>query len=150
VTKVETLSKKACKNFSTSHQNLRSQQLIERNRSLFHHHLLHRHFHASVTADLDAMAPWSDIRSLLKFSAVVRVILIIYGELQDSFMEVKYTDADYIVISDAASLVASGHSPYYRTDYRHSPFLAFLLLPNEFFHRSWGKFLFSSAGIACV
>jgi len=96
------------------------------------------------------MAPWSDIHSLLKFSAIFCVILIIYGELQDSYMKVKYTDADYIVISNASSLVASGHSPYYRTDYRHSPFFAFLLLPNEFFHRSWGKFIFSSVGITCV
>lgn len=88
-----------------------------------------------------------DIRSLLTFSAIFRVILILYGEWQDSHMEVRYTDVDYIVFSDAASLVASGYSPYNRTTYRYSPLLAFLLLPNSFLHRSWGKFLFSSAGI---
>jgi phosphatidylinositol glycan class M len=63
-------------------------------------------------------------------------------------MEVRYTDVDYIVFSDAASLVASGYSPYQRTTYRYSPLLAFLLLPNSLLHRSWGKFLFSSAGIS--
>ncbi|XP_050873079.1 GPI mannosyltransferase 1 isoform X2 [Lathyrus oleraceus] len=88
-----------------------------------------------------------DIRSLLTFSAIFRVILILYGEWQDSHMEVRYTDVDYIVFSDAASLVASGYSPYNRTTYRYSPLLAFLLLPNSFLHRSWGKFLFSSADI---
>ncbi|CAI8607445.1 unnamed protein product [Vicia faba] len=90
---------------------------------------------------------WLDIRSLLRFSAIFRVILILYGEWQDSHMEVRYTDVDYIVFSDAASLVASGSSPYNRTTYRYSPLLAFLLVPNSLLHRSWGKFLFSSADI---
>ncbi|XP_058768274.1 GPI mannosyltransferase 1-like [Vicia villosa] len=88
-----------------------------------------------------------NIRSLLAFSAIFRVILILYGEWQDSHMEVRYTDVDYIVFSDAASLVASGSSPYNRTTYRYSPLLAFLLVPNSLLHRSWGKFLFSSADI---
>jgi phosphatidylinositol glycan class M len=94
------------------------------------------------------MAWLLDITSLLTFSAIFRVILILYGEWQDSHMEVRYTDVDYIVFSDAASLVASGYSPYQRTTYRYSPLLAFLLLPNSLLHRSWGKFLFSSAGIS--
>lgn len=86
-------------------------------------------------------------RSLLVFSMLLRVFLIVYGEWQDAHMEVRYTDVDYIVFSDAASLMASGESPYKRTTYRYSPFLALLLTPNSFFHRSWGKFLFSACGM---
>ncbi|KAJ1413474.1 Mannosyltransferase, DXD [Sesbania bispinosa] len=88
-----------------------------------------------------------DIHSLLLFSAIFRVILIVYGEWQDAHMEVRYTDVDYLVFSDAASLMVSGDSPYKRTTYRYSPLLAFLLIPNSFVHCSWGKFLFSSADI---
>jgi len=87
-------------------------------------------------------------RSLLVFSMLLRVFLIVYGEWQDAHMEVRYTDVDYIVFSDAASLMASGESPYKRTTYRYSPLLALLLTPNSFFHRSWGKFLFSASGMA--
>ncbi|XP_027341362.1 GPI mannosyltransferase 1 isoform X3 [Abrus precatorius] len=87
-----------------------------------------------------------DIRSLLLFSAIFRVILIVYGEWQDAHMEVRFTDVDYLVFSDAAALMALGDSPYKRTTYRYSPLLAFLLIPNSFIHRSWGKFLFSSSG----
>ncbi|XP_018849387.2 GPI mannosyltransferase 1 isoform X3 [Juglans regia] len=87
-----------------------------------------------------------NIRALLLFSAIFRVILILYGEWQDSHMEVRYTDVDYVVFSDAASLMASGDSPYKRTTYRYSPLLAFLLIPNTIIHRSWGKFLFSASG----
>ncbi|TXG73612.1 hypothetical protein EZV62_002191 [Acer yangbiense] len=85
-----------------------------------------------------------DIRTVLLFSAIFRIILIIYGEWQDSHMEVRYTDVDYLVFSDAASFMASGESPYKRTTYRYSPLLAFLLIPNSIIHRSWGKFLFSA------
>ncbi|XP_016650821.1 PREDICTED: GPI mannosyltransferase 1 isoform X2 [Prunus mume] len=85
-------------------------------------------------------------RTLLLVSAALRVILILYGEWQDTHMEVRYTDIDYMVFSDAASLMAAGKSPFARSTYRYSPLLAFLLIPNSFLHRSWGKFLFSAAG----
>lgn len=84
--------------------------------------------------------------SLLILSAIFRFVLILYGEWQDANMEVRYTDVDYIVFSDAASLMASGKSPYLRSTYRYSPLLAFLLIPNSIFHRCWGKFLFSASG----
>lgn len=87
-----------------------------------------------------------DVRSLLVFSTLLRVLLILYGEWQDAHMEVRYTDVDYLVFSDAASLVASGKSPYQRSTYRYSPLLAFLLVPNSIIHPSWGKFLFSASG----
>ncbi|KAA8547560.1 hypothetical protein F0562_003989 [Nyssa sinensis] len=86
-------------------------------------------------------------RSLLLFSAVLRLFLILYGEWQDTHMEVRYTDVDYLVFSDAASLMASGESPYKRSTYRYSPLIAFLLIPNSVIHRSWGKFLFSASDL---
>ncbi|XP_058079636.1 GPI mannosyltransferase 1-like isoform X1 [Magnolia sinica] len=90
---------------------------------------------------------WVEFRSLLLISALFRVLLIFYGEWQDSHMEVRYTDIDYVVFSDAASLVASGKSPYDRSTYRYSPLLAFLLVPNSIFHPSWGKFVFSASDL---
>ncbi|KAI3922574.1 hypothetical protein MKX01_006263 [Papaver californicum] len=88
-----------------------------------------------------------NFRSLLIFSAILRIFLIVYGEWQDTHMEVRYTDIDYYVFSDAASLMASGRSPYERSTYRYSPLLAFLLIPNSFIHQSWGKFIFSASDL---
>lgn len=88
-----------------------------------------------------------NFRSLIIFSAFLRVFLIVYGEWQDTHMEVRYTDVDYLVFSDAASLVVAGKSPYKRSTYRYSPLIAFLLAPNSFIHRSWGKFLFSASDL---
>ncbi|KAF7836192.1 GPI mannosyltransferase 1 isoform X1 [Senna tora] len=91
--------------------------------------------------------PSIDFHSLLIFSVIFRVALILYGEWQDTHLEVRYTDVDYLVFSDAASYMAMGDSPYKRTTYRYSPLLAFLLIPNSIIHRSWGKFLFSASDI---
>ncbi|KAL3525215.1 hypothetical protein ACH5RR_013587 [Cinchona calisaya] len=88
-----------------------------------------------------------NFRSLLLFSAFLRVFLIVYGEWQDTHMEVRYTDVDYLVFSDAASLMASRRSPYERLTYRYSPLVAFLLIPNSIIHPSWGKFLFSASDL---
>lgn len=88
-----------------------------------------------------------DLNRLILISAILRLILIFYGEWQDAHMEVPYTDVDYLVFSDASAMVASGRSPFERSTYRYSPLLAFLLLPNSWIHRSWGKLLFSSAGM---
>ncbi|PKA48854.1 GPI mannosyltransferase 1 [Apostasia shenzhenica] len=84
---------------------------------------------------------------MLCFSAVLRLILLIYGEWQDTHMEVRYTDIDYFVFSDAAAMVVAGRSPFERSTYRYSPLLAFLLVPNSILHRSWGKLLFSTADL---
>ncbi|GAB2282487.1 hypothetical protein Dimus_017030 [Dionaea muscipula] len=86
-------------------------------------------------------------RWLLLLSAIFRILLILYGEWQDTHMEVRYTDVDYFVFSDAAMLMSLGKSPYQRTTYRYSPMLAFLLIPNARLHHSWGKFLFSASDL---
>ncbi|ONK65742.1 uncharacterized protein A4U43_C06F460 [Asparagus officinalis] len=88
-----------------------------------------------------------DLRRTILISAILRLALIVYGEWQDSHMVVRYTDIDYSVFSDAADLVLKGNSPFERSTYRYSPLLAFLLVPNSLIHRSWGKFLFSSADL---
>ncbi|OAY71518.1 GPI mannosyltransferase 1 [Ananas comosus] len=88
-----------------------------------------------------------DLRRMMVISAILRLALVVYGEWQDAHMEVRYTDVDYIVFSDAAAMVAAGRSPFERSTYRYSPLLAFVLVPNSTLHRSWGKLLFSIADL---
>lgn len=60
---------------------------------------------------------------LLSAALLLRLALLVYGELQDRFMSVKYTDVDYDVYSDAAREMAAGNSPFDRTTYRYTPVL---------------------------
>ncbi|CRG95898.1 GPI mannosyltransferase I, putative [Plasmodium gallinaceum] len=73
----------------------------------------------------------------------LRVIIYYYGLWQDNNLNVKFTDVDYYVFSDAAKYVLSKKSPYERYTYRYTPILAYLMLPNFFIHFSFGKILFS-------
>lgn len=73
---------------------------------------------------------------------MLRLVLLLYGYLQDLYMTVKYTDVDYDVYMDAAREMVRGNSPFERTTYRYTPVLAFLLLPSILVHEMFGKVLF--------
>lgn len=83
---------------------------------------------------------------LLQLATVVRIALILYGEWQDTSVDVSYTDVDYLVYSDAAQSICDGGSPYARSTYRYTPLLAWLLVPNCVFPQ-YGKLLFSAYDI---
>lgn len=76
-------------------------------------------------------------------SFLIRLAFVIYGEFQDSYAEVPFTDIDYKVVTDAARHVLNNESPYRRITYRYTPILAYLLTGNILVHSSFGKILFS-------
>jgi len=92
-------------------------------------------------------------------AGLLRVALIGVAALQDWLAEVPYTDVDYRVITEAAESVSKGVSPYEgrtallarpETRYRYTPLLAFLLLPNIWFHPVYGKILFSALDLVAA
>ncbi|CAG8618896.1 11549_t:CDS:2 [Gigaspora rosea] len=87
------------------------------------------------------------ITTISIIAVVLRLTMLVYGEWQDANMQVKYTDVDYKVFSDAARFVTLGESPYKRSTYRYTPLLAFLLTPNIYIHKSFGKLVFILADI---
>lgn len=78
---------------------------------------------------------------------LVRAVLLIYGEWQDRMLEVKYTDVDYWVLSDAAKALLTGRSPFTRHTFRYTPLLAALLLPNHIIGQWFGKVLFCAGDL---
>lgn len=84
--------------------------------------------------------------NLFLLAAVVRVLLLAYAQWHDATQEVKFTDIDYVVFTDASRAVLNGNSVYSRATYRYTPALAWLLLPNAFggIWLIWGKIIFSA------
>ncbi|KAI0273595.1 glycosyltransferase family 50 protein [Gloeopeniophorella convolvens] len=105
----------------------------------------------------------TSFKAIVALSIAIRVGLILYSEWHDAHSVVKYTDIDYSVFSDAASFtLAPGQQnraqgtlaawlnvgdPYLRETYRYTPLLALLLAPNEWLHKSFGKYLFAGCDI---
>jgi GPI mannosyltransferase 1 subunit M len=103
----------------------------------------------------------ADAARLLLLAAVVRLALVAWGEAQDRLSpDVKYTDTDYGVFTDAARSVWRGDggvggggsvgwmrgTPFARATYRYSPLLAYAVLPNLMVG-VFGKLLFSAADL---
>lgn len=84
----------------------------------------------------------ASIFTLLSFAALLRLILIGYSQHHDLTNEVKYTDIDYTVFTDAARHVYEGGSPFERHTYRYSPLIAYLCTPNVFLSPVFGKLVF--------
>ena len=85
---------------------------------------------------------------LVVASLFLRLALIAYGEWQDRYFAVKFTDVDYNVFSDAAKLVSEGRSPYLRPTYRYTPILAVILVPNHYLFFAFGKLIFVFGDLA--
>lgn len=84
------------------------------------------------------------IRFHLVAALVLRLVLIVFSELQDRLFEVKYTDIDYVIFTDGAWYTLNGGSPFDRDTYRYTPFLAWLVTPNIWAFPQFGKFLFAA------
>lgn len=71
----------------------------------------------------------------------IRLGFLIYALFQDAVLNVKYTDIDYSVLSDAALAVLNGRSPFTRITYRYSPIYSWIFLPNHLVSLHFGKFV---------
>lgn len=90
----------------------------------------------------------SSLKKHLVISLVIRLVLIVYGEIQDNISEVPYTDVDYRVVTDGSRHIYNGKSPFNRHTYRYTPLLAIFLLPNIYLHQCFGKILFALFDLA--
>lgn len=85
---------------------------------------------------------------LVSLAVAVRLILLLYGALQDHYLRVKYTDVDYAVITDGAQAMVAGGSPFERATYRYTPLLGLLMMPNVLWWHHAGKLLFCACDVA--
>lgn len=84
---------------------------------------------------------------VISISVVLRLGFFLWGLYQDAHMDLRYTDIDYFVFTDAARFMSLGGSPYERATYRYTPLLAWLLLPTTWLSFSFGKVLFAVGDI---
>lgn len=81
--------------------------------------------------------------TFLAFALLGRFALVYIASIIDERTpNMKYTDTDYDVFSDAATHVYNGNSPYARATYRYTPLAAYICLLNNIIHPLAGKIVF--------
>lgn len=79
----------------------------------------------------------------LSFALIGRFVLVyIASVIDEKTPNMKYTDTDYDVFSDAATHVYNGGSPYARHTYRYTPLAAYICVLNNVIHPLAGKIVF--------
>lgn len=86
---------------------------------------------------------------LILLGGILRIILLLYSVYHDHTFRVKYTDIDYMIISDGAAEMWLGGSPFSRTTFRYTPLLSVLMIPNYWFLPA-GKILFAASDLGCA
>lgn len=99
-----------------------------------------------VGAFVDSCPMWK----LVLLGAILRALLLLYSAFHDSYFRVKYSDIDYSVITDGASAMWHGGSPFERATYRYTPLLGFLMLPNVFLWHHFGKLIFCACDLGAA
>eukprot|EP01147_Barroeca_monosierra_P006357 gene6357-9283_t len=97
---------------------------------------------------LPQLADTSRINTIIALGLFIRLILIFISELLDAWdiTDVKYTDIDYYVYTDAANHVYNLNSPFLRHTYRYTPLIAYICIPNIWLP-AFGKIVFSLADV---
>jgi GPI mannosyltransferase 1 subunit M len=90
------------------------------------------------------------IGTLLTLGAVVRLVLMLYSVYHDRTYRVKYTDIDYMIITDGAAEMAVGGTPFDRATFRYTPLLSALMLPNVWWWLHSGKALFALCDVGAA
>lgn len=84
-----------------------------------------------------------NIKTHLFLSSLLHGLLICVSEIQDTYLDVKYTDIDYTIFTDGAQHMLQGGSPFERDTYRYTPLMAWMMIPNLIWFPQFGKVLFS-------
>jgi phosphatidylinositol glycan class M len=72
-----------------------------------------------------------------------RLVLVYIADVIDNnSSSAKYTDIDYSVFTDAATMVYNGKSPYQRHTYRYTPLVAYMAVINNYTHYVATKLVF--------
>lgn len=88
------------------------------------------------------------IESILGYGFIVRIALLLYGILHDNKTNhIKYTDIDYQVFTNGSKAILNGTSPFKDQEYRYTPLVALLFVPNILINEHILKFLFIIADI---
>lgn len=94
------------------------------------------------------LAHANPVNELLVEGLFLRLICLLYCIIHDyAFEHIKYTDIDYHVFTNGSKALVEGLSPYRDTEYRYSPIVAAIFLPNVILNKHIGKLILIGADV---
>lgn len=97
------------------------------------------------------VASVKSVGNILFHGFIIRILALFYAILHDSQVDhIKYTDIDYHVFTNGSRAIVDKRSPYDDTEYRYSPIVALIFVPNILLNENFGKLLLITVDIICA
>lgn len=102
----------------------------------------------SVRKTMKNISSAQSCQVFLAYGLLVRLLLLLYSIIHDNFVEhIKYTDIDYHVFTNGSRNLIDGANIYRDTEYRYTPFVALVFVPNLLVNLNFGKLVLISSDI---
>lgn len=103
---------------------------------------------SSLNSCLRQFVSTRSISRILLYGFIIRLAALLYSIFHDRYVNhIKYTDIDYHVFTNGSRAILNGTSPFKDTEYRYSPIVALVFVPNIVLNDNSGKLLLIIADI---
>lgn len=104
----------------------------------------------SVTEYAKWFASNKSVERITLYGLILRLVALIYAITHDHYVDhIKYTDIDYHVFTNGSQAIIDNRSPFEDTEYRYSPIVALIFVPNILLNHHYGKLLLIIVDILC-
>lgn len=105
----------------------------------------------TFSSKLKTLSSTQPVEKILLYGFVFRLLALAYSAGHDCFIDhIKYTDIDYHVFTNGSRSLVNNENIYlHNTEYRYSPLISLIFVPNLFINMNFGKLILVISDTLC-